>query len=111
MEFKLANIDDIDFDKANGLLPAIIREHESKEILMLAYMNRESFEKTLATKTTHFFSRTRSKLWNKGETSGHFQKVKNIYLDCDKDTLLIDVEQLGVACHTGNKTCFFRKIL
>lgn len=111
MKFKLATIEDINFDKVKGLLPTIIKEYKTNEVLMLAYMNEESLIKSLKTGTTHFFSRTRNKLWNKGETSGNFQKIKNIYLDCDGDTLLIEVEQLGVACHTGSKSCFFRKIL
>ena len=77
---------------------------------MIAYMNEESYAKTLATNRTWFYSRSRKELWNKGATSGHFQYVKSIYLDCDQDTLLIAVEQIGAACHTGAKTCFFEKI-
>lgn len=100
-------IDEIKFDK--GLLPAIIQHYESGQVLMLAYMNREAFEKTLETGTTWFWSRSREKLWNKGETSGHFQHVKSISFDCDGDTLLIKVEQIGAACHTGNESCFYRE--
>lgn len=95
---------------SKGLIPAIITDYQTKEVLMLAYMNEESYEKTLATNRTWFYSRSRKELWNKGATSGHFQYVKSIYLDCDQDTLLIAVEQIGVACHTGAKTCFFEKI-
>lgn len=103
------NIEKIDFEK--GLVPAIITDFENNEVLMLAYMNRESFDKTIETKKTWFYSRSRKKLWNKGETSGHFQLVKEITLDCDGDTLLIKVEQIGAACHTGNRSCFYRKIV
>lgn len=95
---------------SKGLIPAIITDYQTKEVLMLAYMNEESYEKTLATNRTWFYSRSRKELWNKGATSGHFQYVKSIYLDCDQDTLLITVEQIGAACHTGAKTCFFEKI-
>ncbi|MBW9159064.1 phosphoribosyl-AMP cyclohydrolase [Clostridium tagluense] len=94
----------------NGLVPAIVQEYITGKVLMLAYMNEESFKKTIETGTTWFFSRSRNKLWNKGETSGHFQYVKNISIDCDGDTILIIVEQIGVACHTGSKTCFYREI-
>lgn len=100
----------IDFDKGNGLIPAIIQDINTGQVLMLAYMNKESFEKTLEDGTTWFYSRSRNKLWNKGETSGHFQIVREIRLDCDSDTLLIKVNQVGAACHTGAKSCFFRRI-
>lgn len=102
-------IEKIHFKK--GLVPAIITDFENNEVLMLAYMNRESFDKTIETKRTWFYSRSRKKLWNKGETSGHFQLVKEIIVDCDGDTLLIKVEQIGAACHTGNRSCFYRKIV
>lgn len=101
-------LENIDFSK--GLIPAVIQEDSSGEVLMLAYMNEESFNLTLKTGTTWFYSRSRNKLWNKGETSGHVQKVKSIFLDCDGDTLLIRVVQSGSACHTGNHSCFYRKI-
>lgn len=100
-------MDRIKFD--SGLVPAIIQDYESNEVLMLAYMNKESFEKTLETKTTWFWSRSRKKLWNKGETSGNFQYVKSIAFDCDGDTLLIKVKQSGPACHTGSRSCFYRE--
>lgn len=99
----------IDFEK--GLVPVIITDFENNEVLMLAYMNREAFDKTVETKKTWFYSRSRKRLWNKGETSGHFQFVKEIAVDCDGDTLLIKVEQLGTACHTGNRSCFYRRIV
>lgn len=92
------------------LIPAIVQEAGSGEVLMLAYMNRESLQKTLETGYTWFFSRSRQKLWNKGETSGHKQKVVSIKGDCDDDTLLVEVIQTGPACHTGSKSCFFNMI-
>ena len=94
----------------NGLIPAIIQDVNTNEVLMLAYMNKLSIRRTLETGRTHFWSRSRKKLWLKGETSGNFQEVKEIYYDCDMDALLVKVKQIGVACHTGNKSCFYRKI-
>lgn len=91
------------------LIPAIIQEKDSKEVLMLAYMNHESLEKTIETGYTWFYSRSRKMLWNKGATSGHVQKVYCITPDCDNDTLLIQVQQTGPACHTGNISCFYKK--
>lgn len=92
------------------LIPAIIVEEKNGAVLMLAYMNRESLQKTMETGYTWFYSRSRQELWNKGATSGHLQKVKSIVADCDDDTLLITVEQTGAACHTGNYSCFFKEI-
>ncbi len=97
------------FQKAE-LLPAIVQEESTGEVLMLAYMNRESMKKTLETGYTWFFSRSRQELWNKGATSGHLQKVKRILGDCDDDTLLVIVDQTGPACHTGAHSCFFNEI-
>ena len=97
------------FAKAE-LLPCIVQEESSKDVLMLAYMNKESLQKTLKTGYTWFYSRSRQELWNKGATSGHLQKVKEIISDCDDDTLLITVEQTGNACHTGSHTCFFTRL-
>ena len=97
------------FAKAD-LIPAIVTEAGTGEVLMLAYMNYESLKKTLETGYTWFWSRSRQELWNKGATSGHLQKVVEIYSDCDDDTLLVKVIQTGAACHTGNHTCFFTKI-
>lgn len=94
----------------SDLIPAIIQERSSGEVLMLAYMNKESLKKTFETGYTWFWSRSRQELWNKGATSGHLQKVVEIYADCDDDTLLVIVEQTGAACHTGNHSCFFKKI-
>lgn len=98
------------FEKSK-LIPAIIQEKETKDVLMLAYMNEESLQRTIETGYTWFYSRSRNELWNKGATSGHYQKVITIQGDCDKDTLLITVEQTGAACHTGEHSCFFRHIL
>ncbi|KGO13793.1 phosphoribosyl-AMP cyclohydrolase [Clostridium botulinum] len=101
----------IDFKKGSGLIPTIIQNFYSGEVLMLAYMNKESLEKTIETNTTWFWSRFREELWNKGATSGHFQYVKSIHVDCDGDTLLIKVEQLGPACHTGHRSCFYTRLI
>ena len=97
------------FQKSN-LLPAIVQEDETGEVLMLAYMNRESLRRTLESGYTWFWSRSRRELWNKGATSGHVQKVVRIFGDCDDDTLLIVVRQTGAACHTGHHSCFYREI-
>ncbi|OQX87898.1 MAG: phosphoribosyl-AMP cyclohydrolase [Candidatus Omnitrophica bacterium 4484_70.2] len=94
-----------------GLIPVIVQDEKTKKVLMLAYMNKESLKITLKEKRTCFWSRSRKTLWRKGETSGNIQKVKKIFYDCDKDTLLIIVEQVGVACHTGNFTCFFERLI
>jgi phosphoribosyl-AMP cyclohydrolase len=95
---------------ADGLIPAIIQEQSTGRVLMMAWMNRASLETTVATGKTHFWSRSRQKFWMKGESSGHVQVVKDIAFDCDGDTLLIQVEQTGAACHEGFKSCFFRSI-
>lgn len=94
----------------SDLIPAVIQEKATGEVLMVAWMNKESMAKTLETGYTWFWSRSRQELWNKGATSGHIQKVVEIYSDCDDDTLLVTVEQTGAACHTGNHSCFFKKI-
>lgn len=91
----------------DGLIPAIIQEQSTGRVLMMAWMNRASLETTIATGKTHFWSRSRKKFWMKGESSGHVQTVKEIAFDCDGDTLLIQVEQIGAACHEGYKSCFF----
>ena len=96
--------------KKSELIPAVIQEESTGEVLMLAYMNRESLQKTLETGYTWFWSRSRQELWNKGGTSGHLQRITDIKGDCDDDTLLIKVVQTGAACHTGNHTCFFNDI-
>ncbi len=101
---------EIDFEKGEGLIPVIIQDASTNEVLMLGYMNRESWEETLETKRSSFWSRSRKRLWVKGETSGHFQEVKEIFLDCDGDTLLLKVNQIGeAACHTGFRSCFHRR--
>ena len=98
------------FFQKGDLLPAIVQEVGTNEVLMLAYMNRESMKKTLETGYTWFYSRSRQELWNKGATSGHLQKIISIHGDCDSDTLLVQVEQTGPACHTGAHSCFFNEI-
>ena len=92
---------------AQGLIPAVVQEATTGEVLMVAWMNAEALERTLATRSTHFWSRSRQALWQKGETSGHRQHVEAVYADCDADTLLVLAHQEGVACHTGSRTCFF----
>jgi phosphoribosyl-AMP cyclohydrolase len=99
-----------DFVKGGGLVPVIAQDAETKEVLMMAYMNRESWEKTLQTGKATYWSRSRNCLWLKGEISGNFQLVKDIFIDCDSDTILLHVQQLGkAACHTGYRSCFYRK--
>ena len=102
-------IDDVRFD-ARGLVPAIVQDAATGEVLMLAYMNRESLTQTLATSETWFWSRSRGELWHKGATSGNTQRVVSVAIDCDGDTLLVRVEPRGPACHTGARTCFFRAL-
>ncbi len=103
-------VEQVNFEKGNGLVPVIVQDYKTKEVLMLAYMSAESLNKTLEEKNTWFYSRSRKELWNKGATSGHFQYVQEIKIDCDNDTLLILVDQIGAACHTGNKSCFYRDL-
>lgn len=99
-----------DFEKMGGLIPAIVQEKETGEVLMMAYMNEESLRKTLETGLATYWSRSRSELWCKGETSGHYQHVEEIRIDCDEDTILLVVSQDGAACHTGNHSCFYRPL-
>ncbi len=103
-------VEQVNFEKGNGLVPVIVQDYKTKEVLMLAYMSAESLNKTLEENTTWFYSRSRKELWNKGATSGHFQYVQEIKIDCDNDTLLILVDQIAAACHTGNKSCFYRDL-
>jgi len=100
----------LNWKKLNGLIPVIAQDFKTNRVLMLGFMNKEALKKTLKEKRVTYWSRVRKKLWTKGETSGHFQLVKQIWLDCDNDTLLIKVDQIGNVCHTGHKTCFYRKI-
>lgn len=101
-----------DFNKSGGLLPAIVQDVKSGEVLMLAYMNREAWLKTLESGKATFWSRSRNSLWLKGETSGNVQIVKEVRVDCDDDTILLKVDQIGgAACHTGNRSCFYRKLV
>ncbi|MGD9677535.1 MAG: bifunctional phosphoribosyl-AMP cyclohydrolase/phosphoribosyl-ATP diphosphatase HisIE [Vulcanibacillus sp.] len=103
-------IDEINFDD-KGLVPAITQDINTKEVLMLAYMNEEAIRRTLEEEIVHYYSRSRQELWKKGETSGNFQMLKGFYYDCDKDTILLKVEQIGVACHTGEYSCFFNAVI
>jgi len=100
----------LDFSKGDGLLPAIAQDAETGEVLMLAWMNAESFTETLATGKAVYFSRSRGRLWRKGEESGHVQHVEGVYIDCDADTILLKVRQTGPACHEGYRSCFFRRV-
>jgi phosphoribosyl-AMP cyclohydrolase len=101
----------INFDKAGGLVPAIAQDAETGAVLMLAWMNREAYEETLRTRRAVYFSRSRNKIWRKGEESGHVQEVREVYVDCDADTVLLKVHQIGgAACHEGYPSCFFRRV-
>ena len=101
----------IDFDKSGGLVPAIAQDADTGQVLMLAWMNREAFDETLRTGRACYFSRSRKRLWRKGEESGNFQEVREICIDCDADTILMKVKQIGgAACHEGYASCFFRKV-
>jgi phosphoribosyl-AMP cyclohydrolase len=101
----------IDFDKSGGLVPAIAQGADTGAVLMLAWMNREAYEETLRTRRAVYFSRSRNRLWRKGEESGHFQEVRDILVDCDADTILLKVHQIGgAACHEGYASCFFRRV-
>ena len=101
----------INFDKAGGLVPAIAQDADTGAVLMLAWMNREAYEETLRTGRACYFSRSRNRLWRKGEESGHVQEVREVYVDCDADTVLLKVRQVGgAACHEGYRSCFFRRV-
>jgi phosphoribosyl-AMP cyclohydrolase len=101
-------VKELKYDK-NGLITAVVQDYKNKDVLMVAYMNKEALKETIVSGKAHFYSRSRKKLWLKGESSGHIQKVKSIYVDCDMDCLLLRVEQTGGACHTGYRSCFYRK--
>lgn len=100
----------LNFKKLYGLIPVVVQDYKTNEVLMLAFMNKEAWNKTLATGNAHYYSRARKMVWMKGETSGNIQKVKEIYIDCDQDSILLKVEQKVAACHLGYKSCFFKKI-
>jgi len=103
--------DILDFEKQGGLIPAVAQDWQSGEVLMLAYMNRESFEETVRTGRACYFSRSRNKLWRKGEESGNVQLVREIRIDCDADAVVLRIDQIGgAACHTGHRSCFYRKV-
>ncbi len=110
LEVKKELLKEVDFKKGNGLVPVVVQDINTKEVLMVAYANREALEETLKSGYAHYYSRSRKELWMKGKTSGNTQKVKKVLLDCDGDTLIYLVEQKGVACHTGNYTCFYRTL-
>lgn len=103
-------VEDIDWGD-NGLVPAVVQDAASGEVLMMAYVSRESLARCISTGETYFWSRSRNELWHKGETSGNTQKIREIWYDCDGDTLLVKVEPRGPACHTGRRTCFFRRLV
>jgi phosphoribosyl-AMP cyclohydrolase len=105
-----ATMNEIDFAKGDGLVPVVTQDSKSGKVLMVAYANKEAVELTLTTRMAHYWSRSRNKLWKKGEESGNVQKVNEVLIDCDGDTILYMVDQSGPACHTGNETCFFRKL-
>ena len=105
----MISIKELTFD-SRGLIPAVVQDVDNNEVLMVAYMNKESLGITLKEGRTCFFSRSRQELWRKGETSGHIQKVKEIWADCDKDCLVIKVDQIGPACHTNRRSCFFNRM-
>ena len=107
---KESKIDELDFAKGGGLIPVVTQEAKTGKVLMLAYANREAVELTMKTKFATYWSRSRNELWKKGDTSGHVQKVKRVLVDCDNDTLLYVVDQVGPACHTGKHSCFFSKL-
>lgn len=101
---------EVDFEKGGGLVPVVVQEVETREVLMVAYANREALAKTVETGYAHFWSRSRGKIWMKGETSGNVMEVKGILVDCDGDTLIYLVKAAGPACHTGNRSCFYRSL-
>ena len=106
----MIDLEKIDFDKSGGIIPVVVQDSETLEVLMVAYMNEEALKLSLETSFAHYFSRSKQRLWKKGEESGHTQKIVELFIDCDNDTLLLKVEQEGVACHTGRKSCFFTNL-
>ncbi len=106
---EVINATELKYD-ARGLIPCVVQQYDTGEVLMVAWMNEESVGLTLKTGTTWFWSRSRQELWNKGATSGNMQEVKELWADCDSDTLLVKVDSPGPACHTGNRTCFFKRV-
>jgi phosphoribosyl-AMP cyclohydrolase len=109
--FLLVKMIELDFKKQNGMVPAIVQDVKTGQVLMLAYMNEEAWQNTLETGKAHYYSRSRNKQWMKGEESGNIQLVKEVFVDCDEDTVLLKVEQVGdAACHKGFESCFFRKV-
>jgi phosphoribosyl-AMP cyclohydrolase len=101
---------DLNFDRLGGLVPVVVQDYTSGEVLMLAFMNRQAWEETLRTRRATYWSRSRNELWVKGEQSGNLQEVREVYVDCDEDTILLKVIQQGGACHTGHRSCFYRRL-
>ncbi len=110
IKFDRELMDKVDFSKGNGLVPVVVQDRRTGMVLMVAYVNRDALERTIDTGLAHYYSRSRGKLWLKGETSGNVQRVREIYVDCDGDTLLYVVDPEGPACHTGNVSCFYRRL-
>ena len=110
MESLILNIGDLDFEKANGLMPVVVQDYGSKEVLTLAYVNEEALRKSVETGYAHYFRRSRGRVMKKGETSGHVQRLMSVQVDCDHDALMFLVEQKGVACHLGRETCFHNSL-
>jgi phosphoribosyl-AMP cyclohydrolase len=108
--YEQVNIEDLNFSKENGLIPVIVQDYETKDVLMLAYANKEALEKTIKTGLAHYWSRSRGKIWLKGETSGNYQKIIEVRVDCDNDAIIYIVKPLGPACHTGSFSCFYKKL-
>jgi phosphoribosyl-AMP cyclohydrolase len=109
-DFEEKSMQKIDFAKADGLVPVVVQDYESRDVLMVAYMNEEAWEQTQKTGKAHYYSRSRKGLWFKGEESGNFQEVRDAFIDCDNDTILLQVDQIGgAACHEGFRSCFFRQ--
>lgn len=109
MQCDLIQLDKLKYDE-QGLIPVVVQEFDTKEVLMLAYANKEALQKSIEGTTAWYYSRSRKELWNKGATSSHYQYIQDIRIDCDEDTVLYIVKQVGAACHTGAKTCFYRNI-
>ena len=108
---KQVAVGDIDFEKGAGFVPVVVQDYKMRDVLMVAYANREAIAKTIETGFAHYWSRSRNSIWKKGETSGNTQKIREIRLDCDKDTVLYVVDQTGVACHTGERSCFHNRMI
>ncbi|MEM2211482.1 MAG: phosphoribosyl-AMP cyclohydrolase [Nitrososphaerales archaeon] len=107
----MISVNELDFEKGGGLIPVVVQDYSTREVLMVAYVNKEALEKTIESGYAHYWSRSRKSLWKKGETSGNVQKIREIFVDCDQDALLYLVDQVGPACHLNKRSCFFRRLL